>query len=202
MKKQFYLLVLALANLLMAQSVIAQSTGIEFSVVAGISKSSIYGDSESYKDPVGGMAGVIVNFAKIYDESLSFRAELNISMQGAKWEDDYGEGLIKGSTNLLYLNLPIVARYQFKYGFFCEIGVQPGFLLSAKDKSEGTSVDVKDYLNKFDFGIPLGVGYEFKNNLGIGIRVVPGLANINEDATAKDHNLVATLRMTYTFKKK
>jgi hypothetical protein len=200
MKKKISLLFSVVANLIIAQSVIAQSAGIEFSVVAGVSKSSIYGDSESYKDPVGGMAGVIVNFARILDESIGFRAELNLSMQGAKWEDDWGEGLVKGSTNLLYLNLPIIARYQFKNGFYGEAGVQPGFLLSAKDKYEGASEDVKDYFNKFDFSIPLGVGYEFKNNLGVGLRVVPGLSNINEDDSAKDHNLVATLRLTYTFK--
>jgi len=200
-------MVLVVGYLFMAQSVIAQSTGLEFSAVAGISKSSIVGESESWKDPVGGMGGVIVTFAKILNESLWFRAELNLSMQGAKWEEENaGMGVISGRVNLLYLNLPVVARYQHESGFFGELGIQPGFLLSAKDKYEGTSEDYKDYVNAFDFGIPIGIGYEFKNNLGVGLRVVPGITNINKDpdgeSTAKDRNLVAALRVTYAFKKK
>ena len=82
------------------------------------------------------------------------------------------------------------------------MGIQPGLLLSAKDKYEGITDDYKEYVNNFDFGIPIGVGYEFKNNLGVGIRVVPGLMNINAESDAKDRNLVAALRVTYTFRKK
>jgi len=206
MKKLISLLIILVVNLLIVQSLVAQFSGPEFSVVAGISKSSIVGESESWKDPIGGMGGVIMTFAKVMDEKLWFRAELNVSMQGAKWEEDYGMGVVSGRVNLLYLNLPIVARYQFEGGFFGELGIQPGFLLSAKDKYEGVSEDYKDYVNTFDFGIPIGVGYEFKNKLGVGLRVVPGLTNINKDpngeSTAKDRNLVAAVRVTYTFAKK
>ena len=206
MKKLISLLFIIAANLLIAQSLIAQFKGPEFSVVAGVSKSSIVGESESWKDPVGAMGGVILTFAKIADESIWFRAELNLSMQGAKWEEDYGMGVVSGRVNLLYLNIPIVARYQLKGGFYGELGIQPGFLLSAKDKYEGITDDYKDYVNTFDFGIPIGAGYEFKNNLGVGLRVVPGITNINKDpdgeSTAKDRSLVASLRVTYAFKKK
>ena len=57
---------------------------------------------------------------------------------------------------------------------------------------------MKDQMNKFDFGIPLGVGYESKNKVGIGLRVIKGLSNINKDDTYKDHNLVYALRGTYS----
>lgn len=196
-------MILIVANLLIAQSLMAQSNKPEFSVVGAVIKSSIVGESESWKDPVGAQAGVIVNILNNFSKSMSVRAELNISMQGARWEDDWGEGLIKGRVNLLYANLPVVLRYQHESGFFGEIGLQPGLLLSAKDKYQGTTDDYSEWVNKFDFGIPFGIGYELKNNLGLGLRVIPSITNVNAgEDTSKDHNFVVALRATYTFKKK
>ena len=57
----------------------------------------------------------------------------------------------------------------------------------------------------FDFSILFEIGYEFDNNLGVGLRVIPGLTNINSTDNAdqyKDHNFVVAGRVTYTFKKK
>jgi hypothetical protein len=51
-----------------------------------------------------------------------------------------------------------------------EIGLQPGVLLSAKDNYDGESYDYSDYVKTIDLSIPLGVGYDFPNNFGIGLR--------------------------------
>ena len=204
MKKQIYLLTLICATLFIAQSLEAQYEGPTFSVVGAVLKSSITGDSDSWKDPFGAQGGVIVEFAKNFVNAMSVRAEANISMQGAKWEEDYGEGIEKGVTRLLYLNVPLVLRYQSEGGFYGELGIQPGLLLSAKDKYQGISVDYSEYLRKFDFSIPIGVGYEFENNFGVGVRVIPGISNINSSDydEYKDHNFVFAVRATYTFSKK
>lgn len=196
-------LILIVADLFLAQSLMAQLGKPEFSVFAAINKSSIVGESDSWKDPVGAQGGIIVNLLTNFSKPLSIRVELNLSMQGAKWEEDWGQGLVKGRTNLLYTNLPLVARYQLKNGFFGEAGIQPGLLLRAKDKYEGLTEDYKEWINKFDFGIPFAVGYEFKNNFGIAVRVIPSITNVNagDQYLAKDHNFVAALRATYIFKK-
>jgi len=165
-------------------------------VVVGIQKSSISG-GESWRDPIGIQAGAILPVANI-GESMSFRIEANFSMQGAKWE----EFELKGRTNLLYINVPVVVRYQTESGFFGEVGVQPGLLLSAKDKFEETTEDFIDQMNRFDLSIPVGIGYEFENNFGIGLRVLPGINDITKDNDEKDRNFVIALRGTYTFKKK
>ncbi len=198
MRKQISLSILIVANLLLAQSLIAQTDKLVFSVFGALSKSSIVGESDSWKDPIGGMGGVTV--AKFLNEEVSVRLELNLSMQGAKWEEDWGEGLTKGRTNMLYLNVPLVVRYQLESGFFGEAGIQPGFLLSAKDKYNGLTEDYSDYVKKFDFSFPIGVGYEFINNFGVGIRVIPGITNVNEgEDVSKDRNFVVAVRATYTF---
>jgi hypothetical protein len=181
----------------------AQPGTPEFSVVAGVLSPSIVGDSDSWKATIGAQGGVIVNVYNL-NKSMSILAELNISLQGAKWEENWGEGIIKGRTNLLYANIPVVVRYRTESGFYVEAGIQPGLLLSAKDKYEGTTDDYKDYIKKFDLSIPLGVGYDLKNNLGISARVIPGITNINagENDSYTDRNFVIALRATYTFKKK
>ena len=92
-----------------------------------ITKHTVYGNDKWY-DPVGLQAGVIYPFYRINDK-IDLRAEANLSMQGAKWEGTD----TKGRTNLLYINAPVVARYQFDFGFFAEAGIQPGFLVSAKN---------------------------------------------------------------------
>lgn len=170
---------------------LSQSCFSQIDLVLGILKSSITG-SESWQDPIGFQVGAAIPVFNI-NEMLSIRVEGNFSMQGAKWQ----EYTLSGKTVLLYINLPCVVRYKTKVGFFGEAGLQPGFLLSAKDKYEGTSESYMEHMNALDFSIPLGVGYEFNEKLGIGIRVIPGISDITKDKDYADRNLVFALRGTY-----
>lgn len=191
MKKSIFILSLVLVSVFLSQPCASQ-----IDLVLGLTKSSIVG-SPSWQDPIGFQVGAIVPVLKIND-MISLRAEANLSLQGAKWE----EYDLSGRTNLMYINLPVVLRYQIESGFFGEAGLQPGLLLSAKDKYEGTTDDYMDHMNKFDLSIPIEVGYEFKNNFGVGLRVIPGINDITKDADDKDRNLVFALRGTYKLGKK
>ena len=79
-----------------------------------------------------------------------------------------------------YLNLPVLAiLYMGNSGFSIKAGVQFGFLMSAKFDNyldEGSVIDgepvsdthpetmtVTNGLNRFDFSIPLGIAYEYRN---------------------------------------
>jgi hypothetical protein len=191
MKKSIFILVLILVGASFSNPCASQ-----VDVVLGLLKTSIIG-SESWQDPIGLQVGAIVPVANIND-MLSFRAEANLSMQGAKWE----EYSLSGRTNLLYINIPLVIRYQTESGFFGEAGLQPGLLISAKDKYEDITESYMDHMNALDISIPLGVGYEFKNNFGIGFRVIPGINDITKDEDDTDRNLVFALRGTYKLKLK
>ena len=172
--------------------------------LAGV-HSRIVGDSDSWTGAFGFQGGVEAHIPFNSSIPLTAWAGTNISMQGASWEDDWGEGLIEGTTRLWYLNFPLTARYQFGQNFYGEIGLQPGFLLSAKDNYSGVSDDWKEWIKTFDLGIPLGVGYDFPNSFGVGLRVTPGVLNINDggyEDEYKDHNFVVALRGTYTFQGK
>ena len=99
----------------------------------------------------------------------------------------------------MYLNFPVVVRYLHETGFFGEAGIQPGVLLSAKDKWGDSSDDIKDEMKIFDISIPIGIGYQINEKIGVGFRVIPGITNLFEgsDSDDKDRNLVFALRGTY-----
>lgn len=193
MKRKFYLLIMVIMTLFMCQSCTEE---MWLALCGTLHKAVIFGESSSYKDPLGVKAGVVVPIFNLND-AAGIRAEINGSMQGSKYEEDNG---LKGKLNLFYANLPVVFRYQTPGGFYGEAGIQPGLLLSAKDKYNGITEDYKDHIRKFDFGIPVGVGYEFNNNIGIGVRLIRGLTNINKEDYYKDHNFVVGLGISYTLK--
>jgi hypothetical protein len=181
-------------NLFLVIAFFSQPCAAQIDLVLGLTKSSITG-SESWKDPVGIQFGAAMPVLKI-SEPMSLRVEVNFSMEGANYE----EPSYSGKFNLLYINFPVVVRYQHKSGFFGEAGLQPGILLSAKDKYGDTTEDAKDYMKIFDLGIPIGIGYQINEKFGVGFRVIPGITDIfeNEDEGENDHNLVFALRGTYT----
>jgi len=188
MKKVIFPLILIMVCFMYSQPCVSQ-----IDVVLGITKTSITGD-ESWKDPIGFQAGVMYPVYSI-NEMISIRAEANLALQGARWE----EFDLKGRTNLLYINVPLVVRYLSENGFFAEAGIQPGFLLSARDKYEDVIDNYIDYMNRFDFSIPLGVGYQFENNFSASFRVIPGINDILKESDFTGRNLVFALRGTYTF---
>lgn len=171
--------------------------------MAGV-HSRIYGSADSWTGAFGLQGGAEAQLPFNWDFPLTTWAGLNVSMQGAGWEDDWGEGMVEGKTRIWYLNFPLLARYPFGNGFYGEAGLQPGVRLSAKDKYDGESYSVNDNIKPFDLGIPLGVGYDFPNNFGLGLRVTPGVMNISRGdwSDFTDRNFVVALRGTYTFKGK
>ncbi len=173
-------------------------------VSAGIQGSWIKGDASSWSNTplIHAQFGAGTTILDLSDQ-ISLRGEALLSMQGAKWSYT-GEMAESGHTNIAYLNIPFVLRYLDKARFYGELGLQPGFLLGAKDHYPGGSENYTKYINGFDLGIPVGVGYEFKNNFGVGLRYIYGITNINKNSTdenEKNHNVVLALRVTYTFNK-
>ena len=107
-------------------------------------------------------------------------------------------------TNLDYINVPILANaYLFK-GFAVKVGVQPGFLVRAKEKysNGGNSIDgdIKDASNKVQLSIPIGLSYEYANFV-LDARYNWGLTNTfkNDNSDKKSHNSVFMFTLGYKF---
>lgn len=158
--------------------------------------SSIYGTGTSWLDPFGGQAGFGMR-SPASSSPFSFQPEFAVTKAGSK----YQEPTVSGEVQFLYLNLPLLAKYQKnRKGFYGEAGLQPGINIVAKDKYNGRTDDYKVYTQPFELAVPVGVGYSF-NGFSIGVRIVPGITNINRgpgNTSDNDHNLLKMVRLSYT----
>ena len=101
---------------------------------------------------------------------LTISAGVMYQQQGWKFKD-YSE-----TTKLDYINIPVLANFYVAKGFALKIGVQPGFLVSAKEGS----TDVKDNCKSFNFAIPVGLSYEFKNGITLDLRGAASLTRVDK----------------------
>ncbi|WP_428229681.1 porin family protein [Flavobacterium sp.] len=147
----------------------AQQT--RFGVKGGLNLSTVVGgDVENAKSLVGFHVG---GFAEIkVFEKFYIQPELLYSAQGTKVDGPFGDADIK----LNYLNIPVLAKYYIVDKFSVEAGPQLGVLLSAKADGE----DVKDGTRSVDFGFNIGAGYNFTDNLSIGLRYTIGLSPLSD----------------------
>jgi hypothetical protein len=82
-------------------------------------------------------------------------------------------------------------------GFFAQTGPQVGFLMSAKAKADGESVDVKEFFKKTDFSWGFGVGFASQSGFGVNGRFNAGLSKLDEAGEAKIKNSVIQVGVFY-----
>jgi len=154
----------------------------------------------------GGFAEVV------FSDYLSVQPELLFSIKGARFRDDADDDF-KSAYVLKYISLPIVAKYYVTKEVSIEAGPQVAYLLSAKNietsdvmtsniGSEAASVDIKDRMQNFDFGVTAGVGYLTKAGFYISARYNFGILNAKtseEDVDAVFHNGTAQLSFGFSF---
>ena len=136
--------------------------------MVGGALTTLVGDIDKPKMKVGLVAGA--EFGYNLNETCSVTAGLLYSAQGTKYKEiayDYWK--------LEYLNIPVLFNYYVAQGLAVKAGPQVGYLLSSKipDFPNNWAMhtqpspepigewDIKDYCNKIDFSIPVGVSYEF-----------------------------------------
>ena len=140
-----------------------------------------------------------------FHNSLALSAGLIESGQGTKWEDYTSEYLDKEgkmvrdeysiSMSTQMLNIPLLLHAFVAPGLSFEVGVQPGFLLSAKNKMNDEEGDMKSLMKTFDLSIPIGISYEYMN-LQLDLRYNHGLTSLG-DFFDKGHNRSIVLTLGY-----
>ncbi len=179
----------------LAASFYGASAQVQFGAKAGLNLANLVGSDvgDESKSKIGFNVGA---FAEIpVTESFAVKPELLYSLQGSK--ADGGE-IGDAKLNLSYLNIPVLAKYVIAEGFFAETGPQIGFLMSAKLKAGGESIDGKEWYKSTDFSWAFGAGYQFTPNVGANIRYNLGLSAIPEDSD-KIKNSVFQLGVFYKF---
>lgn len=164
-------IILAAAAVMVFGFANAQKT--RFGVKGGLNISTVVGgDVEDTKSLVGFHVG---GFAEIHVVQRFFiQPELLYSAQGTKLD---GGPFSDVNIKLNYLNIPVLAKYYIVDNkFSVEAGPQLGVLLSAKAESN----DIKDLTRSTDIGFNLGAGYNFTDNLSVGLRYTIGLSPLSD----------------------
>jgi len=209
MKKTVFTLVIVLLTTHIFNAQETKTSKPAFGVKGGMNVANFTGDNDNSTARVGIQAGFYTEF-KISDK-FAIQQELLYSVQGAS---DKGTTIVEGYTvnykakfNLGYINLPVMAKYYTTEKFSIEFGPQVGFLTSAKLKTDVTLLetgqtgsstdDVKDFFKGIDFGLNVGLGYQFTNKLGANLRYNAGLANIADtNDGSKIQNSVFSLSLS------
>lgn len=169
----------------------ASSSPVRFGVKAGLNISTI--SNSDLNSKAGFYGGVFANIPVAQD--FSVQPEVLYSGMGGKYK---GNSDVK--LNADYIAVPVMLQYNLIPNLYVEAGPQFGFLISAKGKSNGASVDVKDNMKTFDFGLGLGAGYYFTQNIGVNVRYTAGLSDIAKDNSGDaSRNGVFQVGLAYKF---
>jgi hypothetical protein len=186
------------AMMLLSVGAFAQNEVGQFTLkpMAGVNLATLTKTDDS-KLRVGLAAGVEAEYG--ITETFGVSGGVLYSMEGCKNKDNSDF-----KTNLDYINVPILANaYLFK-GFAVKVGVQPGFLVRAKEKYSNGGItvdgDIKDACNKVQLSIPIGLSYEYADFV-LDARYNWGLTNTfkNDNSDKKSHNSVFMFTLGYKF---
>lgn len=179
MKKIFF----TIALLLLFVTGLQAQGSFEFGVKAGLNFASLGGDAVyNYSYKPGFHAGVAVDVP--FSDKLSVQPEVLVSLQGSG-------GFIRDDLNFLYLNFPVMGKYNIWDELHIEAGPQIGFLLSNNldGNAFGDGSTVFDETNGFDIGLAVGAGYRLNDNFYFQLRYSRGIINAIEDQTSKNRVL-------------
>jgi Outer membrane protein beta-barrel domain len=170
--------------LLTTGSTVVAVAQVQFGVKAAYNLTSLMvsdlpsGSNLSFNSKSDFSAGVLASLP--LSTSFSLQPELMYSGQGAKTTVQSSSATL----NYSYLNVPVLFKYLHMSGLFVETGPQIGFLLSAKENSNGQSADIKSNSQTIDFSWAFGIGYKIPDmGLGIDARYNLGLTNIAKNNT-------------------
>ncbi|KMQ68332.1 opacity protein [Chryseobacterium sp. FH2] len=216
MKKLILGLAVTASSLAFAQQTPTTSSNpVSFGIKGGMNVSSLTdgADLDDSKSRIGFNAGVFANIPvatnfsvqpEVIYNDLGSKVTRNYTVLGNDYKAEY-------SRNLGYVAVPVMFQYNALPNLYLEAGPEFGFLVSAKDKfksstngnsngSEVTSLD-KDDFQTFNFGIGIGAGYYFTDNLGLTARYTAGLTDIykNNNGDAVRNN-VFQVGLAFKFK--
>lgn len=176
--------------------------GISKGLIGGLNMASLSGaDVSSDAKSVTGYAGGLFLEINI-PGPLSIEAEALYSMKGSKIA--FNNYTI--TDNYTYVDIPVLLKYFLPIPAvrtYLYVGPSYSILLSAKRKTEGSSVtnsdvDVKDFMTKNDIGAVVGLGVGF-SVLRVDARYSLGLSTIDKNGTFKMNNRVAAVYVGLEF---
>ncbi|MBP3849601.1 MAG: PorT family protein [Prevotella sp.] len=182
------------AMMLMSMGAFAQNAIGQLTIkpMVGMTLTTITGGNADMK--VGLAAGAEVEYG--IADKFGLTGGLIYSMQGAKYTPSGSS--VKVTTNLDYINIPILANYYVYPGLAIKAGLQPGFNVRGKTKTDAgnSTQEVDSNAKTVDFSIPFGISYQFSDFV-IDARYNLGLTNTSDGGSSK--NSVFMFSVGYKF---
>lgn len=166
MKKIATLLLAAFALV----AVESHAQGIHIIPKVGLNLSSL--SNVDGKSIAGLNAGVSLEI--LLSEKFGIEPGVLFSMQGTKIDTE--------KVHLDYINIPVYAKYYILGGLNVFAGPQVGFNVRAKSGGES----IKDLVKTADFGLGLGVGYQFNWGLMFSANYNFGFVDIEKSSSTKN----------------
>ena len=195
MKKMMMMAVLAIVAMTAnAQNTLRENGTFTLQPKVGLGIGFLSGDWSSAsgvdrKSLFGVLAGVEGEY--YVNDWFSAALGVNYAQQGWKFKG----GGISETTKLDYLNIPIVGNFYITEGLALKTGVQLGCLLSAKEES----TNVKDYYEKMNISIPIGISGEYKNFV-LDVRYNISLTKINKNSNSENKYRSDLFQITLGYK--
>ena len=189
MKKLLFAVILLVAfGSANAQEKTSNVSNIKFGAKGGVNFANLAGDdADGAKMFVGFNAGFFIEIPVA--DKLVFQPEILYSAQGSKSEGplfvDGSVYNVEATFKFNYINIPLLFKYEIADKFSLEAGPYVGFLTSAKLKAKiqgvgSETIDAKDMLKSTDFGIAIGMNYEFTDVIFANARYQSGLTEIGD----------------------
>lgn len=184
--KKLFVAVMALLSfgISFAQQESKSGSDIKYGAKGGLNLANIVGDDAGdANNYVGFNVGFFVEIP--VTDKLIFQPEILYSAQGSKSEGIVDGYNVDATLKFNYINLPLMFKYQVANKFSLEAGPYIGFLTSAKLKFDveglgSDTVDMKDDVKSTDFGIGVGMNYEFSDVIFANARYQGGLTEIGD----------------------
>jgi len=152
------------------------TSGLEYGVKAGVNFCT-------FKESGGGYSASTSGTGFLGGGYVAIPVSDAIKIQPELLYDNQSSTASGNTTNLNYLSVPVLVKYAIQSsGFSVSAGPQIGLLLSAKEKVDGNSLDIKDGFNGTNFSLTLGVEYALPIGINFSARYVSGLSNIYKNA--------------------
>ncbi|MCA6078850.1 porin family protein [Fulvivirga sedimenti] len=174
-------------------SVQAQELGVKGGIQLSNLKESFDGQSETYDMAFDFHVGVYGEFS--LSDLISIQPEIVYSREGAKVSEE--DETVRLQTD--YIQVPVIVKFHVGERFNLQAGPQIGFQVAAKAKSDGNSINLKDFI---DFKNPViagaaGLGYEVSEAIEVGGRYNFGLSNLLDDEEVTWKANVIQFYLTY-----
>lgn len=146
----------------------------------GLNLANFSGDVNGNSIKLGLVAGADAMYQ--ISSIVGISAGLHYSMQGASFDND-------AKNKIDELNIPVLANFYVAKGLALKVGLQPGFIMSAKSKADKVEVDIKGNCQSIELSVPLGLSYEFSDFVIDG-RYNLGVSKINKNSGSVRNSVI------------